>query len=119
MPVSAAAIRALQRALLDVCVQQIPDVAEAVELWQRLDQVLADAPTGRAVAATEAAGVTRPVADDAARRVVPRDEKRGADEAMAREADAGSGRREPDTAEAEAKPGWEASGPRARLRRCP
>jgi len=34
------------------------------------------------------------------------------DEAMAREADAGSGRREPNTAEAKAKPGWEASGPR-------
>ena len=71
MPVSATAIRALQRALLDVCVQQIEDVAEAVELWQRLDQVLADELTGRAVAATEAAGVTRPVADDAARRAVP------------------------------------------------
>lgn len=33
------------------------------------------------------------------------------DEAMAREADAGSGRRKPNTADAEAKPGWEASGP--------
>ena len=31
---------------------------------------------------------------------------------MAREADAGSGRREPKTAETKAKRGWEASGPR-------
>lgn len=110
MPASATAIRSLQRALLDVCLGQIEDVAEAVQLWQRLDQVLADALTGRAVAVVEAAGESRPVADDAARRAVA-DEKRGADEAMAREADAGSGRREPITAEAEAKPGWEASGP--------
>lgn len=73
MPASAFAIRSLQRALLDVCLGQIEDVAEAVQLWQRLDQVLADALTGRAVAVIEAAGESRPVADDAARRAV--DEK--------------------------------------------